>query len=65
MPRTNGKAERFIQTLCKEWTYVMAFPNSEERNRWLASHLAIYKRLKKQSALGLRSTQQRLLELLR
>ena len=40
-PRTNGKAERFIQTLCKEWAYAMAYPNSEERNRWLPRYLAI------------------------
>ncbi len=31
-PRTNGKAERFIQALCKEWTYAMAFQNSKERD---------------------------------
>ena len=63
-PRTNGKAERFIQTLCKEWAYTMAFPNSEERNRWLPRYLSIYNRLRKHSALGLRSPQQRLVELL-
>jgi transposase InsO family protein len=34
-PRTNGKAELFIQTLSKEWACAMAYPNSEERNRWL------------------------------
>jgi hypothetical protein len=34
-PRTNCKAERFIQTLCREWAYAMSVPNSEERNRWL------------------------------
>jgi transposase InsO family protein len=27
-PRTNGKAERFIQTLCREWAYAMPFRNS-------------------------------------
>jgi transposase InsO family protein len=32
-PRTNGNAERFIQTLCREWAYGMPFQNSEERNR--------------------------------
>ena len=64
-PRTNGKAERFIQTLCKEWAYAMAYPNSEERNRWLPRYLAIYNRLRKHSALGWRSPQQRLMELLR
>jgi hypothetical protein len=35
MPRTNGKAERFIQTLCPEWAYEMPCQNSEERNQWL------------------------------
>ena len=63
-PRTNGKAERFIQTLCKEWAYAMAYPNSEERNRWLPRYLAIYNRLRKHSALGWLSPQQRLTELL-
>ena len=63
-PRTNGKAERFIQTLCKEWAHTMAFPNSEERKRWLPRHLGIYNRLRKHSALGWRSPQQRLAELL-
>ena len=24
-PRTNGTAERFIQSLCREWAYVIAF----------------------------------------
>ncbi len=31
-PSTNGKAERFIQTLCKELVYAMAFQNSQERD---------------------------------
>jgi len=30
-PRTNGKAERFIQTLHREWAYAAAYPNSNER----------------------------------
>jgi transposase InsO family protein len=63
-PRTNGKAERFIQTLCREWSYSMPFQNSEERNRWLPRYLSIYNRLRKHSALGYRSPQQRLNELL-
>ena len=25
-PRTNGKAERFIQTLLREWAYAMSTP---------------------------------------
>jgi transposase InsO family protein len=63
-PRTNGKAERFIQTLCKEWAYAMAFQNSQERDHWLPRYLSIYNRLRKHSALGGRSPQQRLNELL-
>lgn len=43
-PRTNGKAEHFIQTLCREWAYSMPFHNSEERNRWLPRYLSIYNR---------------------
>jgi transposase InsO family protein len=38
-PRTNGKAERFIQTLLREWAYVIAYPSSAHRtaalSRWL------------------------------
>ena len=64
-PRTNGKAERFIQTLCREWAFAMAFQNSDERNLRLPRHLAIYCRLRKHSALGWRSPQKRLVELLR
>lgn len=34
-PRTNGKAERFIQTALREWAYAFAYQTSEER----AEHL--------------------------
>jgi len=38
-PKTNGKAERFIQTSLREWAYARAYSNSEERTaelpRWL------------------------------
>jgi hypothetical protein len=37
----NGKAERFIQTLCREWAYGMPYQNSEERNQWLPRYLSI------------------------
>lgn len=30
-PRTNGKAECFIQTLLREWAYAYAYPNSDAR----------------------------------
>ncbi|MAV31747.1 MAG: IS481 family transposase [Cycloclasticus sp.] len=38
-PRTNGKAERFIQTALREWAYARAYENSAQRDshlrRWL------------------------------
>ena len=38
-PKTNGKAERFIQTLLREWAYARAYQHSDERiaelPRWL------------------------------
>jgi transposase InsO family protein len=30
-PRTNGKAERFIQTALREWAYARSYQNSEQR----------------------------------
>ena len=30
-PRTNGKAERFIQTALREWAYARSYQNSDER----------------------------------
>jgi len=41
-PRTNDKAERFIQTLLAEWAYSMAFQTSAERNHWWRRYLTIY-----------------------
>jgi transposase len=34
-PRTNGKAERFIQTMLREWAYAASYPNSEARGQAL------------------------------
>jgi len=34
-PRTNGKAERFIQTLLREWAYAFIYPSSEHRSHEL------------------------------
>jgi transposase InsO family protein len=56
-PRTNRKAERFIQTLCREWAYAMPLETFEERKRWLPRYLSIYNRLRKHSALGWRPPQ--------
>ena len=41
-PRTNGKAERFIQTSLREWAYAQAYPNSRERKAELPVWLHRY-----------------------
>jgi transposase InsO family protein len=34
-PRANGKAQRFIQTLLREWAYAYCYPDSDARTREL------------------------------
>ena len=41
-PRTNGKAERFIQTLLNEWAYARIYGSSRERSAALAGYLHRY-----------------------
>jgi transposase InsO family protein len=41
-PRTNGKAERFIQTLLREWAYVQPYETSRHRRRALQPWLRYY-----------------------
>jgi transposase InsO family protein len=41
-PRTNGKAERFIQTAIREWAYARLYQNSKERNSWLTPWINHY-----------------------
>jgi transposase InsO family protein len=41
-PRTNGKAERFIQTALREWTYARAYQNSQQRSAELSHWLHRY-----------------------
>ena len=51
-PRTNGKAERVIQTLLREWAYRFEYQSSEERRRWLAPYMHFYNYHRAHSALG-------------
>jgi transposase InsO family protein len=51
-PRTNGKAERFIQTLLREWAYRFAYDSSAERKRWLSPYLHFYNYHRAHSALA-------------
>jgi len=41
-PRTNGKAERFVQTSLREWAYAQAYPTSDHRAAELVSWLHRY-----------------------
>ncbi|HEU4687591.1 MAG TPA: IS481 family transposase [Vicinamibacterales bacterium] len=54
-PRTNGKAERFIQTLLREWAYRRAFLSSTRRTAALASYLRFYNYRRPHASLGRRS----------
>jgi transposase InsO family protein len=51
-PRTNGKAERFIQTLLRQWAYRRAYPNSGLRNAALPGWLHRYNHLRPHASLG-------------
>jgi transposase InsO family protein len=41
-PRTNGKAERFIQTALREWAYAREYPNSDYRAKQMLDWLHQY-----------------------
>jgi transposase InsO family protein len=41
-PKTNGKAERFIQTSLREWAYATAYPTSDDRKEALIPWLHNY-----------------------
>ena len=41
-PKTNGKAERFIQTALREWAYAQAYPSSDRRAQELPVWLHRY-----------------------
>ena len=51
-PRTNGKAERFIQTLLNEWAYVRLYGSSAERTSQLAPFLERYNFKRPHGSLG-------------
>jgi transposase InsO family protein len=51
-PRTNGKAERFIQTLIREWAYARTYQNSNERSQELRPWLHQYNWHRPHGSLG-------------
>jgi hypothetical protein len=51
-PRTNGKAERFIQTMLREWAYAATYQDHWHRQRALQPWLDYYNYRRPHSALG-------------
>lgn len=51
-PRTNGKAERFIQTSLREWAYARAYQSSAERGQAMQPWITDYNHTRPHSALG-------------
>lgn len=51
-PRTNGKAERFIQTLLREWAYERPYRRSSDRRRRLRGYLRHYNERREHGSLG-------------
>jgi transposase InsO family protein len=64
-PKTNGKAERFIQTLLREWAYGLAHPSSAARNNDLPRWLDWFNRSRPHSALNGLSPAKRVNDLVR
>lgn len=63
-PRTNGKAERFIQTSLREWAYVRPYLSSAHRNQAVGPWTDAYNLLRPHSAIGGITPVQRLNNLL-
>lgn len=53
-PRTNGKAERMVQTLLREWAYARPYRSSSRRTAALRPWLAHYNRKRPHGGIGLR-----------
>jgi transposase InsO family protein len=51
-PRTNGKAERLIQTLLREWAYCFTFHSSAQRQALLGPYLHFYNHHRSHRSLG-------------
>lgn len=63
-PRTNGKAERFIQTLLNEWAYERIYGSSTERGAALSLFLERYNFRRPHGSLGHRPPASRLTNVL-
>jgi transposase InsO family protein len=62
-PRTNGKAERFIQTCKRDWAYARPYRRSQARTAALATFLHFYNCHRPHWGIGRKAPQLRLREL--
>jgi transposase InsO family protein len=62
-PQTNGKAERFIRTMLREWAYAAVYGSSPERAAALSGWVERYNFRRRHGALGHRPPIARLREL--
>ena len=53
-PKTNGKAERFIQTTLRRWAYYRPYPTSAIRTAALSGWLKYYNQHRPHRALGMK-----------
>jgi transposase InsO family protein len=62
-PQTNGKAERFIRTMLREWAYAAVYGGSPDRAAALSGWIERYNFRRRHGALGHRPPIERLREL--
>lgn len=63
-PQTNGKAERFIQTMLREWAYAQPYQTSEHRKQAIGPWTDAYNLQRPHSGIGGKTPFQRLTNLL-
>lgn len=63
-PRTNGKAERFIQTGLREWAYARSYDSSDQRAEHLMPWLHHYNWHRRHAGIGYRTPISRILPLM-
>jgi transposase InsO family protein len=63
-PRTNGKVERFHQTLMREWAYALEYASSDARRQALPHWINHYNERRTHTALGNRPPRHRVRDVL-
>lgn len=59
-PKTNGKAERFIQTALREWAYERPYPSSKKRTQQLAVFLDFYNNFREHAGINYQTPKSRI-----